>query len=78
MASDNIVEPIMSRLSNSQIDILALAADAQQGPALPAPTAIASDVSGLLYQGLLAAVDNRIQITEAGRAALEEQRERVL
>ena len=37
----------MSRLSNSQIDILALAVDAEPGPALPAPAAIANDVTGL-------------------------------
>ena len=68
----------MSRMSNSQIDILALAVDAQQGPALPAPPAIASDVMGLLEQGLLTSIDGRVQITEEGRAALEEQRHRVL
>ena len=68
----------MSRPSNSQIDILALAVDAEPGPALPAPGAIASDVMGLLEQGLLTSIDGRVQITEEGRAALEEQRHRVL
>ena len=68
----------MKRLSNSQIDILALAAEAAEGPLLPAPESIENDIAGLLDEDLLTATGGRVEITDKGREALELHSERVL
>jgi hypothetical protein len=61
------------RLLHIHLEILALAAEAQSPPALPAPPEIAPDVDAMIKRGLLSVGGKGcVVLTAAGRAALEQ------
>ena len=68
----------MLRLSNFQIDILALAAESTGGAPLPAPESLSAAVAELLSHGLLVDEGGIVKISEEGRAAIHASAHRVL
>ena len=67
----------MTRLLNAEIDMLAVAAEAESGTQLPLALSLEGVANKLLARGLLQEAEGRVRITPEGRAALVENADRV-